>query len=198
MRIVVSDFISLDGVVQAPGGKEEDTDGGFQHGGWSMPYFDPEVMGPEIDSLLQETDGLLFGRRTYEVMASAWPGRAGDAFSDRMNSLPKYVVSRTLTQDDLAWNNSTLLPSEDVAGAVQELRNQDGGAIQVMGSASLATFLGENDLVDDYRLMIEPIALGGGKGIFPQTGQARPFELVSSVIAKTGVLVCTYRRAAAS
>jgi dihydrofolate reductase len=196
MRIVVSDFISLDGVVQAPGGAEEDTDGGFKYGGWSAPYFDVEVMGPEIDTLLQETDGLLFGRRTYEVMAGAWPGRAGDPFADRMNSLPKYVVSSTLTQDDLTWNNSTLLPSDDLVGSVQGLRDSDGGAIQVMGSASIATFLGENDLVDDYRLYVEPIVLGGGKRIFSDNGQARPFELVSAVTATTGVLVCTYRRAA--
>jgi dihydrofolate reductase len=195
MRIVVSQFMSLDGVVQAPGGREEDTDGGFQHGGWSMPFFDPEAMGSAIGEVMQETDALLFGRRTWQVMASAWPGRAGDPFADRMNEIPKYVFSRTLSQDDLDWNNSTLLPADDLVGAVQGLRDQEGGAIQVMGSASLATTLVANDLVDEYRLMIEPILLGGGKRIFPDDTRARTLELVSVTPAATGVLICTYRPA---
>jgi dihydrofolate reductase len=195
MRIVVSQFMSLDGVVQAPGGREEDTDGGFQHGGWSMPFFDPEAMGSAIGEVMQETDALLFGRRTWQVMASAWPGRAGDPFADRMNEIPKYVFSRTLSQDDLDWNNSTLLPADDLVGAVQGLRDQEGGAIQVMGSASLATTLVANDLVDEYRLMIEPILLGGGKRIFPDDARARTLELVSVTPAATGVLICTYRPA---
>jgi dihydrofolate reductase len=195
MRIVVSEFMSLDGVVQAPGGADEDTDGGFQHGGWSMPFFDPEVMGPAIDEVMQDTEALLFGRRTWQVMASAWPGRAGDPFADRMNEIPKYVVSRTLSQGDLDWNNSTLLPADDIVGAVQRLRDQQGAAIQVMGSASLATTLVTNDLVDEYRLMIEPILLGGGKRVFPDDARARPLELVSVTPAGTGVLICTYRPA---
>jgi dihydrofolate reductase len=99
MHIIVSEFMSLDGVVQAPGGREEDTDGGFTHGGWSMPYFDVEAMGPAIDEVLNGTDALLFGRRTWQTMAAAWPGRAGDPFADRMNAIPKHVVSRTLTED---------------------------------------------------------------------------------------------------
>ena len=195
MRIVVSEFISLDGVVQAPGGREEDTDGGFQHGGWSMPYFDVETMGPAIDGVLEETDALLFGRRTWQVMAGAWPGRAGDPFADRMNSLPKYVLSRTLTDDDMEWN-STLLPADDLVASIQELRAKEGNAVQVMGSASVASFLVDNDLVDEYRLMIEPILLGGGKRVFPDTGKARGLELVSVTPAKTCVLICTYRPAA--
>jgi dihydrofolate reductase len=195
MRIVVSQFMSLDGVVQAPGGREEDTDGGFQHGGWSMPFFDPEAMGSAIDEVMQETEALLFGRHTWQVMAAAWPGRAGDPFADRMNEIPKYVVSRTLSQGDLDWNNSTLLPADDLLGAVQGLRDQEGGAIQVMGSASLATTLVANDLVDEYRLMIEPILLGGGKRIFPDDARARTLELVSVTPAATGVLICTYRPA---
>jgi dihydrofolate reductase len=195
MRIVVSQFMSLDGVVQAPGGREEDTEGGFQHGGWSMPFFDPEAMGSAIDEVMQETEALLFGRHTWQVMAAAWPGRAGDPFADRMNEIPKYVVSRTLSQGDLDWNNSTLLPADDLLGAVQGLRDQEGGAIQVMGSASLATTLVANDLVDEYRLMIEPILLGGGKRIFPDDARARTLELVSVTPAATGVLICTYRPA---
>ena len=118
MRIVISDFISLDGVVQAPGGAQEDTDGGFAHGGWSLPYFDVAAMGPVLEDVMQRAAALLFGRRTWETMAAVWPGRAGDPFADRMNAIPKYVASRRLTQADLAWSNSSLLPADDVLGAV--------------------------------------------------------------------------------
>ncbi len=195
MQIILSDFMSLDGVVQAPGGREEDTDGGFAHGGWSMPYFDPEAMGPVMDEGMSKTDALLFGRRTWQTMAAAWPGRAGDPFADRMNEIPKYVASRSLAQDDLTWSNSTLLPADDAIGAVSELRARDGQGLQVMGSPSLAAQLIEHDLVDEYRLMIEPVLVGGGKRIFPDDGQARPLELVSTTTAATGVLICAYRPA---
>jgi dihydrofolate reductase len=193
MRIVISDFMSLDGVVQAPGGKDEDTDGGFQNGGWSMPYFDVETMGEAVDETMQTTDALLFGRRTWQTMAGAWPDRAGDPFADRMNEIPKYVASRTLSQDDLTWTNSTLLPADDVIGEVRKLRAQDGRDIQVMGSSNLASQLINNDLVDEYRLMIEPIVLGGGKRLFPDDGTARPLELVSTKTSNTGVHIATYR-----
>ena len=195
MRIVISDFMSLDGVVQAPGGKEEDTDGGFRHGGWSMPFFDPDTMGAAIDEAMQSTEALLFGRRTWQVMASAWPDRAGDEFADRMNEIKKYVASRTLRQEDLQWGNSELLPADDVLGAVGRLRAQDGGDIQVMGSASLARSLVEGDQVDELRLMIEPVLLGGGKRIFPEDGSMRPLELVSAATAGTGVQIAVYRPA---
>ncbi len=195
MQIIVSDFISMDGVVQAPGGREEDNDGGFAHGGWSHEYFDLETMGPVMDEVMGMTEALLFGRRTWQVMAAAWPGRAGDPFADRMNEIPKYVASRTLSQDDLTWSGSTLLDPDDAIGAVRELRSRDGKGLQVMGSASLAAQLIEHDLVDEYRLMIEPILLGGGKRIFPEDGRARPLELVSTTTAGTGVLICTYRPA---
>jgi len=199
MRIILSDFISLDGVVQAPGGQGEDSDGGFEHGGWSMRYFDEEAMGPAFDEVMSQTEALLFGRRTWDVMASAWPGRAGDPFADRMNAIPKYVVSRTLSADDASsrWNNTTLIGDDEAIGAIRGLRDRDGdGGIQVMGSSSLALQLVENDLVDEYRLMLEPILLGGGKTIFPSDGRARPLELVSVTQAKTGVLICAYRPAA--
>jgi len=195
MRIILSDFMSLDGVVQAPGGRKEDTDGGFAHGGWSMPYFDVDAMGSVIDEVMAETEALLFGRRTWQGMAGAWPGRAGDPFADRMNEIPKFVVSRTLTQDDLTWSGSTLLPADDAIGAIRELRARDGKGLQVMGSPSLAAQLVEHDLVDEYRLMIEPILLGGGKRLFPLDGRARPLELVATSTAGTGVLICTYRPA---
>ncbi len=197
MRIVISEFISLDGVVQAPGGPDEDTDDGFAHGGWSMPFFDPAAMGPFLDEAMQATEALLFGRRTWETMAAAWPDRAGDPFADRMNEIRKYVASRTLGPADLGWSNSTLLPADDVVGAVGELRAADGGDVQVMGSASLARTLIGNDLVDEYRLMIEPVVLGGGKRLFPDDGTARTLELVSTATSATGVHLCTYRPVAA-
>jgi dihydrofolate reductase len=198
MRILLSDFISLDGVVQAPGGREEDTDGGFGHGGWSMPFFDPESMGTVIGEVMARTEALLFGRRTWEGMAAAWPERAGDPFADQINAIRKYVVSRTLTAEEASsrWNNTTLVEGDALA-AIRGLRDGDGdGAVQVWGSATLARQLIEIDLVDEYRLMLEPILLGGGKTIFPVDGRARHLELVSVAQASTGVLVCTYRPAA--
>ncbi len=192
MNIIVIDFISLDGVVQSPGGKGEDTDGGFTNGGWSMRFFDEEAMGPVLGETMARTDALLFGRRTWEVMASAWPGRAGDPFADQMNAIKKYVVSSTLTAEEAAsrWNNTELLGDVE---AVRAVREREGGGLQVMGSASLARQLVEQDLVDEYCLMIEPIVLGGGKSIFPTDGRARPLELTSFTQAKTGVLIATYR-----
>jgi dihydrofolate reductase len=195
MRIVLSDFMSLDGVIQAPGGRDEDTDGGFAHGGWSMRYFEPETMGSAVAETMDCTDALLFGRRTWQTMAAAWPSRAGDPFADRMNEIPKYVASRTLSAGDLTWPGSTLLPPDDAIGAIRELRAEDGKSIQVMGSASLAAQLIEHDLVDEYRLMIEPVLLGGGKRVFPCDGRARALALVSATTTGTGVLICTYRRA---
>ena len=139
------------------------------------------------------TSALLFGRRTWQVMAAAWPARAGDPFADRMNEIDKYVVSRTLTPDDLSWANTTLLPGDDAVGEVQRLRRQDGGDLQVMGSLSLARTLISNDLVDEYRLMIDPVILGGGKRLFPDDGRAHTLELVATTTSKTGVHICTYR-----
>jgi dihydrofolate reductase len=198
MRIILSDFMSLDGVVQAPGGKGEDDDGGFQHGGWSSPFFDVESMGAAIDEVMQRTEALLYGRRTWQGMAAAWPERAGDPFADQMNAITKYVASRTLSAEEVSsgWNNSTLLGGGDAIEAIRSLRTSGGDAgLQVWGSASLARQLVENDLVDEYRLMLEPILLGGGKTIFPAGGRARQLELVSVTQAKTGVLICAYRPA---
>lgn len=195
MRIVVSEFMSLDGVVQAPGGREEDTDGGFLHGGWSMPFFDPETMGPVIGEAMASTEALLFGRRTWQTMAAAWPGRAGDPFADQMNEITKHVASRTLTTADLTWNNSHLLPADDAIGAIRDLRAGPGGDLAMMGSPSLVSQLIEHGLVDEYRLMIEPIVLGGGKRLFPESARTHTLELVSTTQAKTGVLICVYRPA---
>jgi dihydrofolate reductase len=195
MRIVISEFISLDGVVQAPGGRDEDRDGGFRHGGWSMRFFDPEVMGAAIDELSQSTDALLYGRRTWQVMAGAWPNRAGDPFADWMNSVQKYVVSDTLSDADATWEPTTIIRGADLAKEVSALREQPGGYLNVMGSASLVRTLLAADLVDELSLMIEPIVLGGGKRIFPDDEQARAFELTSATTASTGVQVCRYQRA---
>ena len=193
MKVIVSDFVSLDGVSQAPGGREEDTDGGFAHGGWSHPYFDPEPMGSVIDEVMGSTEALLFGRRTWQTMAAAWPDRAGDPFADRMNEIEKYVATRTLAEDDLTWPNSRRLPPDDAIGAIRKLRDRDGGSLQIMGSLSLASQLIAAGLVDEYRLMIEPILLGGGKRIFPADGEARQLELVSAKPTSTGVVICNYR-----
>jgi dihydrofolate reductase len=196
MKLIVIDFISLDGVVQAPGGPEEDTEGGFKHGGWSHPFMDPEVMGAAIGKVMEESDALLFGRRTWEGMAAAWPGRAGDPFADQMNAIQKYVASRTLSAEDAAerWSNSTLLEA-DAIDAIRELKAADGNVMQIWGSPTLTRQLIGAGLVDEYRLMIEPIMLGGGKTIFPTDGEARTLELVDVQQAKTGTLVCTYRPA---
>ena len=196
MRIVVNEFMSLDGVVQAPGGASEDTDGGFSHGGWSVPYFDPEVMGAEIFAGIETADALLFGRRTWRGMADAWPGRAGDPYADKMNALPKHVASRTLQEGDMEWN-STLLPADRTLEAIGELRRREGRDIQVWGSATLVRDLMAHRLVDELRLMIEPIVLGGGKRIFADDGQALPFVLVESRTTATGVQMCTLRPAEA-
>ena len=197
MRIVITEFMSLDGVVQAPGGPDEDRDGGFAHGGWSHPFFDPEVIGGAFDDALSKAEALLFGRRTWQTMAAAWPERAGDPFADRMNAIPKYVVSATLTDDELTWNNTTRIAGEEAVARVRELREADGGDLVVMGSPTLVRTLLREGLIDELRLMIEPVVLGGGKTIFPDDGELRTLELVSTVTSATGVNVCTYQPVAA-
>ncbi|MBT2676893.1 dihydrofolate reductase [Streptomyces sp. ISL-14] len=196
MRIVITEFISLDGVVQAPGGPEEDTDGGFAHGGWSHPYFDPEVLGSTFSEGLEKAEALLYGRRTYQAMAGAWPERAGDPFADRLNSLKKYVVTDTLGDDELTWNNTTRIPGGEAVARIRELREREGGDLAMMGSPTLVRTLIQEGLVDELQLVVMPVLLGGGKSIFPEDGGKRPFELVSTVTGKTGVQVCVYRPAA--
>jgi dihydrofolate reductase len=192
MRIVITEFISLDGVVQAPGGPDEDTDGGFAHGGWSHPFFD-EAVGGGFDDALTNADALLFGRRTWQSMAAAWPERAGDPFADRMNAIPKHVVSATLGDDELTWNNSTRIPGDQAVARIRELHERDGGDLVVMGSPTLVRTLLSEGLVDELRLMIEPVILGGGKSIFSDDGSLRTLELVSTITSATGVHVATYR-----
>lgn len=196
MRLVVNEFISLDGVVQAPGGPDEDVDGGFAHGGWSIPYFDPEAMGSAIGASFDAAEALLFGRRTWAVSADAWPERAGDPFSDRINAMPKWVVSRTLRDADLRWNTRLVAPADPI-GAIRELREGDGGDLLVYGSPTLVRALLDAGVVDELNLMIEPMVLGGGKSIFPADGIARGLELMSATATPTGVIMATYRSASA-
>jgi dihydrofolate reductase len=193
MRVLVSEFISLDGVVQAPGGKDEDTTGGFRHGGWSFEFFDPEVMGAVVDEYADRSEVLLQGRRTYQVSADAWPQRGGDPFSDWINRAQKYVVSDTLAESDITWTPTTIIRGKELVDRVSELRDQPGGDIYVYGSLTLVRALLTEGLVDELVLMIEPVTLGGGKTLFPNDGEARKFELISAQTAKTGVQICRYR-----
>jgi dihydrofolate reductase len=193
MRVVISEFMSLDGVVQAPGGPDEDTSGGFRHGGWSMPYFDPEVMGPVIDEFASRCEALLQGRRTYQVSAAAWPERSG-GFADWINATQKYVVSDSLTEADVtSWAPTSIIRNDDLLTEVARLREQPGGDIYIYGSLTVARALLAGGLVDELVLMIEPITLGGGKRLFADDGEARPLELVSAATAATGVQVCRYQ-----
>jgi dihydrofolate reductase len=193
VRVVVSEFMALDGVVQAPGGPQEDTSGGFRHGGWSLAFFDPQVMGPVIGEFMQSSTALLQGRRTYQVSAGAWPARVGDPFADWINQVQKYVVSDSLVEEELVWQPATIIRGADLAQRVSELRAKPGGDIYVYGSPSVVRSLLAADLVDELVLMIEPITLGGGKTLFPQDGEARKFRLTSATTAATGVLVCRYQ-----
>src|SRR5215510_140409 len=180
MKTLIAEFISLDGVVQAPGGAREDTDGGFSHGGWSMKYFDPVVMGGTYAELARQSDALLQVRRTYQVSAAAWPSRSGDPFTDWINRVQKYVVSDTLTAQDATWNPTTIIRGVDFLRTVSELRARPGGYIYVYGSVTMVRSLLAADLVDELLLTIAPIVLGGGKTIFPDNGEALTFELVST------------------
>ncbi|RSS78851.1 dihydrofolate reductase family protein [Streptomyces sp. WAC06614] len=194
MRLVVNEFISLDGVVQAPGGAEEDTDGGFRHGGWTHPYFDEEVIGGFIAKGASTTDALLFGRRTWQTMAGAWPERAGDPFADWMNSVRKYVVSDTLTDAEVAgWENSVRFGGAEGVAEIRKLREGAGQDLTVMGSPTLVRTLLAEGLVDELRLVVMPVLLGGGKRIFPEDGGLRAMELVSSAVNAKGAQVVTYR-----
>ena len=194
MRTLITEFISLDGVVQAPGGASEDTDGGFSHGGWSMKYFDPVVMGGMYAELAAQSDALMQGRRTYQVSAAAWPSRSGDPFTQWINRVQKYVVSDTLTEKDATWNPTQIIRGDDFLRTVSELRARPGGYIYTYGSATMVRSMLAADLVDELLLTIEPIVLGGGKTIFADNGKAIPFTLESTAKASTGAQVCRYVR----
>jgi dihydrofolate reductase len=186
--LVVSTFLTLDGVMQAPGGPEEDPTGGFAYGGWGANYFDDEMMGRVSESGPYE---LLLGRGTYEIFAAHWPYDEGP-IADQLNSTRKHVASRTL--DGVDWNNSTLITG-DVAEYVAELKRQDGPEIQVHGSVGLIQTLLEHDLIDEYRLWIFPLVLGKGKRFFGAGTIPGGMKLVDSATSKTGVTINTYERA---
>lgn len=150
-------------------------------------------MGGALAEWQAGTGALLFGRRTWQTMAAAWPARAGDPFADHMNSVTKYVVSSTLGEDELTWNNTTCIPGDQALDRIKKLREAEGRDLVVMGSASLTRTLLAEGLVDELRLMILPVLVGGGKSIYPTDGHLRTFELVSTVVSGTGVHVCTYR-----
>jgi dihydrofolate reductase len=185
-RIVVTEFVSADGVMEDPGGAE-----GFRHGGWTFKFNDPEGMKYKLDETLGH-DALLLGRVTYEGFAKAWPDITDDVgFADKMNSMPKYVVSKTLTQAD--WNNSTVL-SGDLAAEVTALKEQDGGDILVAGSATLVRGLTDLGLVDEYRLMVFPIVLGEGKRLFDGVRDAEALTLADARPLTSGTVILTYHR----
>ena len=193
MRIVASEFSSLDGIVQAPGGPDEDTTGGFRHGGWWHQYFDADVMGPVIGGIAEQSEALLQGRRTYQVSAEAWPARGGDPFADWINQAQKYVVSDTLTDADITWHPTTIVRGADLVAKVSELRAAPGGDVYVYGSLSVVRTLLAERLLDELIVMTAPVLLGGGKTLFPTDGEQRTLELVSAQTAGTGAQVCRYR-----
>jgi len=188
-KLKVSEFLSLDGVMQAPGSDIEDTEGGFRHGGWQMGYLD-DAAGELIFASMAETGAFLLGRRTYDIFASYWPNQPDDdPFAKVLNGLPKYVASTTLSEP-LAWQNSTLLHG-DVPKAVAELKEGEGGTIVVIGSGELVRTLFENDLVDEFSLMINPVVIGSGKKLFGD-GEKKLLRLVDSKTSTKGVLMTTY------
>jgi dihydrofolate reductase len=189
MRILaVNTFMTLDGVMQAPGGPDEDPTGGFTHGGWGVNYFDDEMMEQMSESGPYE---LLLGRGTYEIFAAHWPYDEGP-IADQLNSTRKHVASRTLER--VEWNNSVLITG-DVAEYVAELKRQDGPEIQVHGSPGLIQTLLAHDLIDEYRMWIFPLVLGGGKRFFGDGTIPAGLELRDSKVSKTGVTINTYERA---
>jgi dihydrofolate reductase len=189
--LVVNTFVTLDGVMQAPGGPEEDPTGDFTHGGWSAGYWD-EAMGARMGDLMGAPFDLLLGRKTYEIFAAHWPHVPDEPGAEQLNSVRKYVASRTL--DKVEWNNSTLLEG-DVADAVAKIKQEEGPEIQVHGSSDLIQTLLEHDAIDEFRLMIFPVILGTGKRIFGDGAAPTGLELADSAMSSTGVVMATYKRA---
>jgi dihydrofolate reductase len=189
-KLIVSEFITLDGVIQAPGGADEDRDGGFAHGGWTQPYWHDDI-GAAFGAMMKDVDAFLLGRRTYVGHADAFePMPPGDPFGDLMNTPAKYVVSKTL--EDPKWRNTTVI-REDIVAAVRALKAQPGKTIITDGSSQLVPVLLENDLVDELHLLVYPLAVGGGKRLFP-SGKLTNFTLVETKTYPTGVVGLHYRR----
>jgi len=194
MKLTTTTFVSVDGVMQGPGGPEEDRSGGFERGGWLVPHFDDET-GQFMDEVFRRVDAFLLGRRTYEIFAGSW-GKMADPGANPvavgLNTLPKYVASTTLT--DPEWANTTVL-SDDVASAVRELKAQPGRELQVHGSGTLVRWLLDNELVDELNLVVFPVIVGEGTRLFPDKGLDTALELVESRTTPRGVTIQVYRAA---
>jgi dihydrofolate reductase len=191
-ELIVAEFITLDGVIQAPGGADEDTEGGFTHGGWTQPYWHDDI-GTHFFQAMSQADALLLGRKTWQIHGGAFEPMVGDPFGDAMNNIRKYVVSTTLNSTS-AWRNSTLI-RDKVVEAVRQLKQQPGKNILVDGSSVLTQVLAQNDLIDEYSLHVYPLVLGGGKRLYPQ-GKRLDLTLVEASTLPTGVVFMRYRRKA--
>ena len=193
MRLTLHTFLTLDGVMQAPGGPDEDPDGGFPHGGWSFPYGDQDFAAA-MAGWFAPASAFLLGRKTYQIFRGHWPRVTdpGDPIASKLNALPKYVASTTLTSVD--WHNSSLLGS-DVAAEVAKLKQLPGSELQVHGSGALAHTLIDHDLIDEYRLLFFPVHLGSGKKLFRDGAKAAALRLTRATTTSTGVIVATYEPA---
>jgi dihydrofolate reductase len=192
-KLVAGTFLSMDGVMQAPGGPDEDRSGGFQHGGWLVPYFD-EKLGEIMTEWTKGAGAFLLGRKTYEIFAGSWPKSTdpADEAALALNTRPKYVASRTLEKVD--WNNSTLIKG-DVAEEVAKLKAEEGGEIQVHGSSDLLQTLLKHDLIDTLRIWQFPVVIGGGKRLFAEGAVPGAFRLVDTELVTTGAVLLVYERA---
>ena len=190
MKLTIQTFLTLDGVMQAPGGPDEDTDHGFPHGGWGFPYGD-EDFGASVVNWMSQADGVLLGRKTYDIFASYWPKQTdpADPVATALNTLPKYVASTTLSSPD--WQNTTIL-SGDVVSEVTKLKERPGRELQVHGSGQLAQTLIDHDLVDEYRLLTFPVHLGSGKKLFRDGARPAALRLTGTSSTSTGVIIATY------
>ena len=190
-EIIVAEFITLDGVIQAPGGEDEDREGGFTHGGWTRPYWHDDI-GAHFFQAMSNADAFLLGRKTWQIHGGAFEPMTGNPFADALNNVQKYVVSKTLN-DASAWRNSTII-RDNVVQRIRELKQQPGKNILVDGSSVLTKALASNDLVDEYSLHVYPIVLGAGKKLFPE-GKRIDLKLVEASPLPTGVVFMRYRRA---
>ena len=192
-KLVVQSFLSLDGVVQAPGAPHEDREGGFEHGGWLVPHFDDDFLQFATESTVQ-AGALLLGRKTYDIFAASWPLVGDDdPVAATLNRIPKYIASQSLQGTTLEWNNSTLLTG-DIAEEVTKLKELDGGEIQVHGSGDLVQTLLKHDLIDEYRLYTVPVIVGSGKRLFGAGTVPAGIKLGSTATTGSGIMVTTYQR----